>query len=92
MAALKTYLRQNAIPKNLTKRLCRSAKHAISGDLTPDSVQLLAVISEPLKMQMHFEMYSRLSVLSISLNFTFQGLLLHQPFFKDLLTEGNQLV
>lgn len=78
MAALKTYLRQNSIPKNLTKRLCRSAKHAISGDLTPDSVQLLAVISEPLKMQMHFEMYSRL--------------LLYQPFFKDLLTEGNQLV
>eukprot|EP00913_Durusdinium_trenchii_P018549 g17430.t1 len=78
MAALKTYLRQNHIPKNLTKRLCRSAKHAISGDLTPDSVQLLAVISEPLKMQMHFEMYSRI--------------LLHQPFFKDLLTEGNQLV
>ena len=35
--------RQNSIPKNLTKRLCRSAKHAISGDLTPDSVQLLAV-------------------------------------------------
>lgn len=78
MAALKTYSRQNSIPKNLTKRLCRSAKHAISGDLTPDSVQLLAVISEPLKMQMHFEMYSRL--------------LLYQPFFKDLLTEGNQLV
>ena len=78
MAALKTYLRQNSIPKNLTKRLCRSAKHAISGDLTPDSVQLLTVISEPLKMQMHFEMYSRL--------------LLHHPFFKDLLTEGNQLV
>eukprot|EP00435_Cladocopium_sp_Y103_P041811 s2450_g11.t1 len=78
MAALKTYLRQNSIPKNLTKRLCRSAKHAISGDLTPDSVQLLAVISEPLKMEMHFEMYSRL--------------LLYQPFFKDLLTEGNQLV
>ena len=38
--------RQNHIPKNLTKRLCRSAKHAISGDLTPDSVQLLAVPSQ----------------------------------------------
>ncbi|CAJ1458313.1 unnamed protein product, partial [Effrenium voratum] len=78
MATLKTYLRQNAIPKNLTKRLCRSAKHAISGDLTADSVQLLSVISEPLKVQMHFEMYSRI--------------LLHHPFFKDLLTEGNMLM
>ncbi|CAJ1357336.1 unnamed protein product, partial [Effrenium voratum] len=44
MATLKTYLRQNAIPKNLTKRLCRSAKHAISGDLTADSVQLLSAL------------------------------------------------
>merc|ERR1719265_1091432 len=51
LATLKKYLNQNKIPKNLIKRLCRSAKHAVSGDLQPDSVDLLGVVSEPLKIE-----------------------------------------
>merc|ERR1740138_2041088 len=59
MATLKKYLNQNKVPKNLIKRLCRSAKHAISGDLQPDTVDLLNVVSEPLKIEMHYQMYSK---------------------------------
>jgi hypothetical protein len=76
MATLKKYLNQNKIPKNLIKRLCRSAKHAISGDLQPDSVDLLHVVSEPLRIEMHYEMYSR--VVNV------------HPFFQDFLFQGNQ--
>jgi hypothetical protein len=76
MATLKKYLLQNKVPKNLIKRIIRSAKHAISGDLQPDSVDLLVVVSEPLKIQMHYEMYSRI----VSAH----------PFFSEFLTNGNQ--
>ena len=48
------WLLSNQVPKNLIKRLCRSAKHAISGDLQADSVDLLHVVSDPLKMEMHY--------------------------------------
>merc|ERR1719221_745329 len=78
MATLKQYLKQNNVPKNLTKRLCRNAKHAISGDLTPDAVDLLHVVSEPLKIEMHYEMYSRI--------------LAWHPFFLDYLNENNQVM
>lgn len=78
IATLKKYLKQNKVSKNLSKRLCRNAKHAISGDLTPESVELLPVISEPLKIEMHFEMYSRVIDL--------------HPFFNDLLGQGCLLV
>lgn len=78
MATLKKYLNQNKIPKNLIKRLCRSAKHAISGDLQPDSVDLLHVVSEPLRIEMHFQMYSKM--------------LNCHPFFADFLSEGYQVM
>jgi hypothetical protein len=78
MATLKKYLNQNKVPKNLIKRLCRSAKHAISGDLQPDTVDLLNVVSEPLKMEMHYEMYERY--------------LHHHLFFREFLMENNQVM
>lgn len=78
MATLKKYLQQNRVPKNLIKRLCRSAKHAISGDLQPDSVDLLHVVSEPLKVEMHYEMYYRV--------------LNAHPFFVDFINEGNHAI
>merc|ERR1712151_1255637 len=53
-------LNQNNISKNLMLRVQRSAKHAISGDLSPDAVDLLAVVSEQLRLEMHFEMYAEL--------------------------------
>merc|ERR1719253_2252646 len=78
MATLKKYLQQNKVPKPLIKRLCRSAKHAISGDLQPETVDLLHVVSQPLKIEMHYEMYSRI--------------LSWHPFFLDYLTENNQVM
>lgn len=78
LAALKTYLKQHKIRQSLSKRLCRNAKHAISSDMSAESVQLLGVISEPLKVLMHFQMYSRV--------------LYFHPFFTELLNDGNQLV
>lgn len=80
MATLKKYLKQNWVPKHLTKRLCRNANHAISGDLTPDAVELLSVISEPLQVEMHFAIFSKV--------------LVWHPLFKDLLgdPESIQLV
>jgi hypothetical protein len=78
MTALKKYLKQNNVPKNLTKRLCRNASHAISGDLTADTVDLLHVISEPLKVEMHFAMFSRV--------------ITNHPFFSDLLLQSQVLI
>jgi len=78
MASLKKYLSQNKIPKNLIKRLCRSAKHAISGDLQPESVDLLHVVSEPLRIEMHYEMFSRIVAA--------------HPFFSEFLREGNHVM
>jgi len=60
LATLRKYLNQNTISKNLALRVQRSAKHAISGDLSPDAVDLLQVVSEQLRLEMHFEMYSDL--------------------------------
>eukprot|EP00931_Biecheleriopsis_adriatica_P025228 TRINITY_DN15543_c0_g1_i1.p1 TRINITY_DN15543_c0_g1~~TRINITY_DN15543_c0_g1_i1.p1 ORF type:complete len:805 (-),score=156.66 TRINITY_DN15543_c0_g1_i1:74-2488(-) len=78
MATLKTYLKQNSLSKIITKRVLRNAKHAISGDLTPDSVELLHVISEPLKVEMHYEIYSQI--------------LTCHPFFLELLTERSPVI
>eukprot|EP00928_Gymnodinium_smaydae_P071003 TRINITY_DN54701_c0_g1_i1.p1 TRINITY_DN54701_c0_g1~~TRINITY_DN54701_c0_g1_i1.p1 ORF type:complete len:929 (+),score=174.31 TRINITY_DN54701_c0_g1_i1:125-2788(+) len=57
-SALRKYLKQNAIPSNLALRMQRSAQHAISGDLAPEAVELLSVVAEPLRMEMHYEMYN----------------------------------
>jgi hypothetical protein len=77
MATLKKYLKQNRVPRNLTKRLCRNAKHAVSGDLTADAVDLLHVISVPLRIEMHYEMFSRIVVA--------------HPFFIDLSAQSEAL-
>jgi len=71
LATLKRYLKQNNVSKVITKRVCRNAKHAISGDLTPESVELLHVISEPLKIELSFDMYSQV--------------LMWHPFFLECL-------
>jgi hypothetical protein len=60
LSTLRRYLNQNSISKNLALRVQRSAKHAISGDLSPDAVDLLGVVSDQLRLEMHFEMYSEL--------------------------------
>jgi len=78
LATLKRYLKQNNVSKVITKRVCRNAKHAISGDLTPESVELLSVISEPLKVELAFDMYSQV--------------LMWHPFFLDLLQENSPIM
>lgn len=78
ISTLRKYLNQNKLSKNLTKRLVRNAKHAISGDLTPDTVDLLHVVSEPLKIEMHYEMYAQI--------------LKYHPFFAEWPDEWNQVM
>eukprot|EP00928_Gymnodinium_smaydae_P032497 TRINITY_DN23522_c0_g2_i1.p1 TRINITY_DN23522_c0_g2~~TRINITY_DN23522_c0_g2_i1.p1 ORF type:complete len:749 (+),score=162.96 TRINITY_DN23522_c0_g2_i1:174-2420(+) len=74
MSTLKKYLKQNDISSNLCLRMVKSAKHAMSGDLTPDAVEMLHVVSEPLKVEMHFEQYSMV--------------LRAHPFFAEYIQEG----
>mmetsp|Transcript_63245 Transcript_63245/g.150853 ORF Transcript_63245/g.150853 Transcript_63245/m.150853 type:complete len:851 (-) Transcript_63245:131-2683(-) len=76
MAILRKYLAQNSISRNLALRVQRSAKHALLGDLTDDMVELLAIVSEPLRVEMHFEMYAK-------------AFFLH-PFFSCYLPEYPQ--
>ena len=104
LATLKRYLKQNNVSKVITKRVCRNAKHAISGDLTPESVELLQVISEPLKVELAFEPW-------ILFNFNgnvaegveacpallpakdmYSQVLMWQPFFLELLSESSPIM
>ncbi|CAJ1345915.1 unnamed protein product [Effrenium voratum] len=78
LATLKRYLKQNNVSKVITKRVCRNAKHAISGDLTPESVELLHVISEPLKVELAFDMYSQV--------------LMWHPFCLELLQDNSPIM
>merc|ERR1719456_1838484 len=58
-AMLRKYLRQNNISRNLAQRMQRNANHALEGDLVEAGVELLPVISESLRVEMHFEVFSR---------------------------------
>jgi len=58
LSMLRKYLKQNSISSNLALRMQRSAQHALSADLTADLIELLPVVSESLRAEMHFEMYS----------------------------------
>jgi hypothetical protein len=58
---LHRFLKQCRISDKLSYRVQRNAQHAISEQqrLMPESeVELLAMVSEPLKIELHFEMYS----------------------------------
>jgi len=63
LSVLRRYLSQNGISDRLAMRVQRNAQHAISEQqrLMPEhSVDLLAVVSEPLRVELHFEMHSPL--------------------------------
>lgn len=78
MATLRKYLKQNHVSSNLALRVQRCAQHAVSGDLTQDTVELLHVVSEPLKVEMHFNMF---------------GVVLRtHPFFCDYINECPQVM
>jgi hypothetical protein len=61
VAALRRYLIDNSIPHLLKLRIQRSAQKAISDDshkAREEQIELLRHISEPLLMELHFELYS----------------------------------
>merc|ERR1740130_1718292 len=58
---LRRYLSQNGISKNLALRVRRNAQHSLAEAVktTPEeSVELMKQVSEPLHVELHFEMYS----------------------------------
>jgi len=61
LAILRKYLRQNQITNKLALRVQRNAKHVLQEQqrfMPEASVELLALVSEPLRVEIHFEMYS----------------------------------
>jgi hypothetical protein len=61
MSALRRYLRQKGISQHLTARLCRNAYftfHEQGRFLTEEQVEVLANLSEELRVELHFEMYA----------------------------------
>jgi len=78
LSTLRKYLKQNGVSSNLTLRVTRNAQHAISGDLTDEAVELLPIVSEPLRMEMHFEMYC--------------CLLRQHPLFADYMQQAPQIL
>jgi len=66
LTTLKRYLSQNQISKGLALRVHRNAQHAMAvrqRAMPEDAVGLVDLVSEPLRVELHFEMYSpKLSV------------------------------
>jgi hypothetical protein len=72
MTMLRKYLVDNRITTRLTLRVQRNAQHALHEQETyiPEAhVELLELVSEPLRIEVHFELYSRV--------------LKHHPFFEE---------
>merc|ERR1719329_512580 len=60
LALLRKYLSQNKVSKRLAMRCTRNATHALQENqryMSEDSVVLLAMVSEPLRVELHFELY-----------------------------------
>eukprot|EP00927_Polykrikos_kofoidii_P035122 TRINITY_DN29692_c0_g1_i1.p1 TRINITY_DN29692_c0_g1~~TRINITY_DN29692_c0_g1_i1.p1 ORF type:complete len:949 (-),score=102.17 TRINITY_DN29692_c0_g1_i1:51-2729(-) len=60
-AVLRQYLRYRNVSKGLARRVVRSATHAVKLQAVNTSerdVELLALISEPLRVEVHFEIYA----------------------------------
>jgi len=81
LADLHQYLSQNGVPADVAFRVQRSAERAlngINGELNQDTVELLSVVSEPLRAEMHFAMYT--------------GVLSWHPFFADCIAEAPHMM
>merc|ERR1711998_311841 len=59
LAMLRKYLRQSNVSRNLAQRMQRNANHALEGDIVEDTVELLPVVADSLRLEMHFEVFSR---------------------------------
>merc|ERR1712232_1407561 len=60
LVALRRYLGENLISPGLARRLQLSAQHALVEQqraMPEDKVDLLRLVSEPLRMDLHFEQY-----------------------------------
>jgi len=63
LSALRHYLLDNSISRTLAVRVQRNALHAMAlqkRNAPEGSIELLKIISEPLRIELHFEIYSRL--------------------------------
>merc|ERR1712232_290963 len=73
LCVLRNYLTQNNISNRLAVRVNRNAQHALRENqlfMPEKNVELLALISGPLRVEIHFELYSRiLDVHPFFLNF-----------------------
>jgi len=61
LSQMRKYLYQNGITNRLALRVMRNAKHAVHEQqrmMPEDNVPLLRVVSEPLRLELHFEMFS----------------------------------
>merc|ERR1712032_1566621 len=72
MSMLRKYLQQNTITYRLTLRVQRNAQHALleQQNYIPEAhVELLELVSEPLRIELHSELYGRI--------------LRNHPFFEE---------
>merc|ERR1712190_601786 len=61
LSVLRRYLKQNGISKQLAMRVNRNAQHAIieqQRSMPEHHVKMLFLVSEPLRVELHFEMYA----------------------------------
>merc|ERR1719502_549464 len=59
LTTLRRYLSQNGISKKLALRVQRNAKHALAEEqkhMPEEEVKLMMAVSEPLRVELHFEM------------------------------------
>jgi len=81
LTILRRYLSQNGISKKLALRVTRNAQHSLAEQqktMPEDSVMLIKQVSDPLRVELHFEMYNPM-------------LSLH-PFFARYTEECPQVV
>merc|ERR1719329_1321451 len=80
-AILRRYLAQSGISKSLAIRVRRNATHAVEENqrnMSEDSVEMLKFVSDPLRMELHFELFKD----EISVH----------PFFRQFVAEGPQVM
>jgi CRP-like cAMP-binding protein len=81
LSILRRYLHQNGIPNKLAMRVQRNAQYAVTEQqrmLPEQSVKYLQMVSEPLRVEIHLEMYAPIFMI--------------HPFFETYLSECPQVM
>lgn len=81
LSVLRRYLSQNGISQRLSMRVVRNAQHALQESkdfMQEDGVEILEIVSDPLRMEVHFEQYR--DFLSV------------HPFFKSYVDKCPQVM